>query len=252
MPEHTSTLRRARAWGLACLLGLAVTVTVAPLSANGSQGSVPAEVAAFAADPAGLRAELDDLFGIGSSGVGVDFNDSTEVGQLNRVFAFTGDFLAGVASETPVERRNEWTAPITVNDSAIGLATVWINPVSVEPELADFVRGSTVAIALANVSAEAFLVRDDPADAWFSLEEGKLTPLVSGSSGISGTTPLSVYQGILTGRDAAPVTPVRTDSGTLTSIIVIALAVFGVASILIVPRLVARRRDGMVPVEPPD
>lgn len=50
VPEHIRTLRRARAWALACLLGAAVAVTVAPLSAIGSQGSVPAEVAAFAED----------------------------------------------------------------------------------------------------------------------------------------------------------------------------------------------------------
>ncbi len=251
MPEHTTTLRRARASAIACLLGGVLALAVAPVSASGSQGSVPAEVATYANDESGLLADLDDLFGIGSGGDGVDFNDTTEIGQLNRVFAFTPDFLAGVATDAPVERLNEWTAPITVNDAPIGVATIWINPATVAPELADFVRGSTVTVALSDIADDASLVRDDNTDAWFSLEGGMLSPLVSGTSGISGATPLSVYQGLLGGRDATVPAPVSADTGTLTSIVVIAMAIVGVTIILLVPQLIARRREPADPEADP-
>ena len=57
--------------------------------ARGSMGSVPSEVARFAAEPDGLLAQLDDLFGVTTSGQGIEFDDTTKVGQLNRAWIFT-------------------------------------------------------------------------------------------------------------------------------------------------------------------
>ena len=72
---------------------------------------------------------------------------------------------AGLATtDTPVERQNLWTAPITVNDDTIGLAIIWINPASVAPELADFVRDPDLARALSDVPADSYVVRDEQRD----------------------------------------------------------------------------------------
>ncbi len=247
VPDHTARLTRAHGWVAVSVLGVAVALTALPVPAIASQGSIPAEVDAFAHSSSGLQAQLDDLFGVGSGGTGIDFNETTEIGQLNRVFVFTDDFVAGVATDTPVERRNEWTAPVKVNDVAVGLATIWINPATTGPELAEFVRGTTVADALAAVADDAFLVRDDEVGAWFSLESGTLTPLVSGSSAISSATPLTVYQGVRSTPDATATAPAPADSGTLTSVVLVALAVAGAAAILAVPRILARRRQAAGP-----
>ncbi|MFM9878442.1 MAG: hypothetical protein ACKVOG_11450 [Rhodoglobus sp.] len=256
MPEHTRrhALPRARVGAaVAVLAALAVALSGAP-AASASQGSVPAEVAAYAADPNGLISRLDDLFGIGSGGVGIDFNDTTTVGQLNRVFTFTEAFVAGVATDTPVERQNLWTTPITVNDDAIGVAIIWINPASVAPELADFLRTPELARAVADVPADAYLVRDDQRAAWFTLAAGELTPLAAGRSGVSGVLPLDDFQRSMIDRGSETVDAGGSNTGLVTSVVVIAAAAVGVALILLVPVLLARRtnrRAGAAPAADP-
>ena len=252
MPEHTrrDALPRARVGAaVAVLAALAVALSGAP-AASASQGSVPAEVAAYAADPKGLISRLDDLFGIGSGGVGIDFNDTTTVGQLNRVFTFTEAFVAGVATDTPVERQNLWTAPITVNDYAIGVAIIWINPASVAPELADFLRTPDLARSVADVPADAYLVRDEQRAAWFTLAADELTPLAAGSSGVSGVLPLDDFQRSMIDRGSETVDAGGSNTGLATSVVVIAAAAVGVALILLVPVLLARRTNRLARAAP--
>ena len=81
MPEHTRRRSHSRARigaALTLLAAFALALVGAP-AATASQGSVPAEVSAYAADPNGLVSRLDDLFGIGSGGAGIDFNETTAV-----------------------------------------------------------------------------------------------------------------------------------------------------------------------------
>jgi hypothetical protein len=244
VPEHTRRRRHYRARigaALTLLAALALALVGAP-AATASQGSVPAEVSAYAADPNGLVSRLDDLFGIGSGGAGIDFNETTTVGQLNRVFTFTEAFVAGVATDTPVERQNLWTAPITVNDDAIGLAVIWINPASVAPELADFVRDPGLARSLADVPADSFVVRDEQRAAWFTLAADELTPLVAGTSGLSGPIALDDFQRMMIDRSSEPVDAPQ-DSGLITPVTVIIVAFVGVVAILLVPQLLARRAN---------
>ncbi|HOY83184.1 MAG TPA: hypothetical protein PLB92_13705, partial [Rhodoglobus sp.] len=78
MPEHTRRRSHSRARigaALTLLAAFALALVGAP-AATASQGSVPAEVSAYAADPNGLVSRLDDLFGIGSGGAGIDFNET--------------------------------------------------------------------------------------------------------------------------------------------------------------------------------
>jgi hypothetical protein len=253
VPEHTRRRSHSRARfgaALTLLAAVALALVGAP-AATASQGSVPAEVSAYAADPNGLVSRLDDLFGIGSGGAGIDFNETTAVGQLNRVFTFTEAFVAGVATDTPVERQNLWTAPITVNDDTIGLAIIWINPASVTPELADFVRDPDLARALADVPADSYVVRDEQRAAWFTLGADELTPLVAGTSGLSGPIPLDDFQRMMIDRSGAPVDAPE-NSSLITPVAVIIVAFVGVVVILLVPQLLARRADrrGGVATEP--
>ena len=253
MPEHTRRRSHSRARigaALTLLAAFALALVGAP-AATASQGSVPAEVSAYAADPNGLVSRLDDLFGIGSGGAGIDFNETTAVGQLNRVFTFTEAFVAGVATDTPVERQNLWTAPITVNDDTIGLAIIWINPASVAPELADFVRDPDLARALSDVPADSYVVRDEQRAAWFTLGADELTPLVAGTSGLSGPVPLDEFQRMMIDRTGEPVDAPE-NSSLITPVAVIIVAFVGVVVTLLVPQLLARRanRRGGVAAEP--
>lgn len=241
MPEHLSPRLRVRAVALTgVVVALAAgALTVTPASA--SEGSVPAEVTAYANAPDGLVSRLDDLFG-GSGGI--EFDDTTKVGQINRVHTFTEDFIAGLDTETPVELANEWTAPVTIADKPVGLATIWINPASVEPELADFVVDVDFTTLLSDVPAEAYLVRDSERAAWFTLDDGNLTALVSGTSGITGPTPVGVYQDLMINRSSqAPAEPSGPDAAAFAPALLIALAVLVVVAFLLVPQVVARRRD---------
>lgn len=202
---------------------------------------MPAEVAAYASAPDGLTARLDDLFG---GPGGIEFDDTTKTGQINRVFVFTEEFIAGLGTETPVELANEWTVPVTVADEPVGLATIWINPASAQPELADFVVDDELTTVLSDVPADAFLVRDNPRAAWFTLVDGKLTALVSGTSGITGPTPLGVYQGLMINRSTqAPAEPAGSDATAFAPALLIALAALVIVAILLLPQLISRLRQ---------
>jgi hypothetical protein len=239
----SSTTRRAGA-AFAAVLALVVAPGAA---ASASEGSVPAEVVAYAADPAGLIARLETFVGVGSDGKGISFDDSTAVGQLNRVFVFTPAWLAGEATESPVERLNEWTAPVTIAEKPVGLATIWINADTLLPELSDFERDVDLATQLSDVPADAYLVRDDARGAWFTLEPPSLTPVETGSSGITGPTTLTVYQGLITDRADAPVAPAPPNLGSVLSVATVALAALLVVVVLLVPML--RRRDRAEPMD---
>ena len=251
-------MSRPRIAASAALIAASTALLLAP-AASASQGSVPAEVAQYAADADGLLSRLDDLFGVGSSGKGIDFDDTTAAGQLNRVFVFTEEFLAGTKTDLPIERANLWSAPITIAEKPVGLATIWINPVTVEPELAEFVQDIDSAAALADVPTDAYLVGDGPRGAWFTLVDATLTPLVPGSSGVTGTVSLEEYQRRLADAAAdAPLTDESANSGTILSVAIIAAAALAVIGVLLVPLIRGRSRgrttDAAAPptaLEPP-
>jgi hypothetical protein len=203
---------------------------------------VPSVVAAYAADPGGLVARLDDLFGVGATGSGLDFGDTAKVGELDRVFVWRADFLAGVTGPNPIKRVNEWTATVTIADKPVGVATIWINPAGDVPDLANFAAGASIGAAFAGIPATAALVHDPLRSAWFTLEGNDLAPLVAGDSGLESATTLSAYQGLIAdaGRSVAPVE--APNSGAMNSIIVIAIAVVAVVGLVLV---LGRRSRGL-------
>jgi hypothetical protein len=204
---------------------------VAPAAA--SEGSVPSVVAAYAADPAGLLARLDDLFGVGVGGKGLDFGDTAKIGELDRVFVWRTAFLSGVAGPNPIKLVNEWTATVTIAGKPVGVATIWINPAGDVPDLADFVQGAALGAAFAGIPATAALVHDTTRSAWFTLEGDALTPIVGGDSGVGSVTTLSAYQGLVAdvGTPAPRADP--PNSGAMNSIVVVAIAIVAVVGIVL-------------------
>ena len=189
-----STAARRGAIAAALLAAAFVSVqassTAAPSAAE-SLGSVPAEVKEFITGGE-LLVELRDVYGLDASGErGTDFTDETETGEISRVFAWTDDYLAGIETDDVVRLLNEWIVPILVDDEPVGLATVWIQPETVLPELALFVPDPELALALSDVPDAAALVHDEGADAWFALQDETLTPLVAGRSGLESPAPLA-------------------------------------------------------------
>ena len=213
-----------------------------------SQGSIPAVVSSYASDPAGLRARLKDLFGPGTGGKGITFGDTTKVGQLNRAFAFTAEFIAGSTSDRPVKLTNVWTAPITVADAPVGLATIWINPQTEEPELSDFVADPSTAKALSDIPADAYLIADEPRHAWLTLAADVLTVIVPGTSGVTAATTVSDYRTrvLSVGATNAPVDSQPASQGAINSIVIVSVAVLLIAAVLLAPGWRARRRKSSV------
>jgi hypothetical protein len=228
-------------------VALAVAISAAPASA--SQGSVPSVVSTFTTDPRGLIAELKDLFGRGSAGgAGITFDSTTKIGQLNRIFTLTPDFVAGTATQNPLEWQNLWSAPVSLGDKPVGLAVIGIDPNDNAPTLASFTPEAGLATALADVGADVYLVHDEPRAAWLTLTDTTLTTLVAGTSGATAQVSLGEYQRLILA--AAAQNNTATQVPTLAVLVLIVLVV-GLGVLIWLPtrraRAIAVSRDAAAP-----
>ena len=231
------TRRRLAALAALVLLGIAV-----PAAASASDGSVPAQVKVYVTDGS-LVERLDDLYGLNESGTGIDFDETTKTGAISRVWVWTDERLTGAPTEHPVELTNNWVVPIALGDEPIGYATIWINPEIDAPELAEFTAEPQTAVVLGKIPDDAQLVRDDGSAAWFALEDGILTPLVPGTSGLE--TPAPVEEVALVPPVAADPEPSTASGGGLG----LALAVLaGLVVVIAVSLYLSRRRGRDEPV----
>lgn len=232
----------------ALLAAAALVVGFGAAPAGASVGSVPVEVAAFASAPDGLLASLDDFYGPNADGGGIGFDDTTEIGTVDRVFAFSPDWLAGAKTGDPVALANQWVVPVSVGGEALGVAIIWINPATVLPQLADFVQDPAFATGLPDVAADAWLVSDEPRGAWFVLAPPTLTPLVGGSSGHSAPVNLAAYQAEVTAVVEQP--QPDTNLGSVLSIVTIVGVAALVVLALLIPYVRRRRADEPLADEP--
>lgn len=230
---------RGRVSGVVLAALFAASLVAAP-AAVATEGSVPVEVADFVAAPDGLLASLEDFLGPGAEGGGIAFDDSTELGPIDRVYAFSPDWLAGASTDTAVVLANEWAVPVVVAGDPVGVAIVWINPSTVRPQLADFAPVPGFAAALPDVPATAYLVHDVDRSAWLALDAPGITVLVSGTSGLSGDSRLDVYRAAIS-QATAPVQTEEVGLGTALSVGVIVAVSLIVILVLLVP-IVWRRR----------
>ena len=200
---------------------------------------VPENVGQYFAS--GLVPRLVDLFGA-KAGSEVVFDSATKVGGIRRVLSWTTAFLSGAKTDEPTRLTNTWVAPVTAVDGTIaGVATVWINPASDQPELADFSSGPALATALGLAPTGTLIIRDDSRSAWFATDGSILTPLVSGSSGVSAATTPADYQ-----RQFSLVAPATAEPapnrGLLIAVLVLGIVVVLLAVFVLLP--VGRRRVG--------
>jgi hypothetical protein len=217
------------------LSGLFAALALGPAgTASASLGSVPAEVAAYVAN-GGMVTRLNNVYGKNASGAGVDFNATTKAGAISRVYEWTSTRLTNVKTDHPVQLTNNWVVPITIADKPVGLATIWINPQSAAPELANFDQIPGLAKALEAVPATAALVRDTTTHAWLALDAGTVTPLIAGTSGLS--TPAAV-DSLTLSAGATPATPRQPAAGLVLAI----FGVGGVVAVLLVALLLPRGR----------
>lgn len=236
-------LRSAIAVPLAAFLALAPTLTAQ------ADGSVPSEVAAYVADGS-LVAQLNDVYGTDAAGNGVDFDDTTKTGTISRVHSWSAALLAGTHDDHPIDLQNEWVVPITIGDAPVGLATIWINPASVAPELASFDADPDLATALSAIPDGASLVHDDVSRAWLALDaDGIVTTLVAGSTGL--TTPVPLDDIALEPSSGAP-SDAAGDGGAGVGLAVgvVVLLILVIAAALVLP-VVLRRRTPADDGEPP-
>ncbi|RQP10479.1 MAG: hypothetical protein EAS51_08750 [Microbacteriaceae bacterium] len=215
-----------------------VAVLAAPAAASASEGSVPPEVTAYVTG-GGLVERLDAVYGLNADGEGIDFDDATTPGPVSRVYHWTDDRLAGDVEANATRMVNEWVVPVTVAEEPVGVAIVWINLDTERPELAEFQADPAAAVALAEVPEAARLVRDRATGAWLALEDGVLTPLVAGASGLAGPVPLEDYEVVAPQPEPEPEV---TDAGLGIAIAAsVALFLVIVLALYVLPRV---RRGG--------
>jgi len=229
----------ARAAGaLAAVIGLAAAAAGLALgpadAASSSLGSVPAEVSSYVSSGA-MVARLNDVYGPNASGTrGIKFDDTTKAGPISRVYEWTADRLANRATTHPVQLTNNWVVPITIGGASVGLATIWINPQTVDAELAEFSPSASLGTALSSVPATAALVRDTTTGAWLALADGTVTPLVAGRSGLTKPTPVGSLK--LAPTAPAPLATTEPNTGLALAIGIVALLVIIIVVALLLPR----------------
>lgn len=238
---------------------LAVSLAVAPAAlarAGGltsAEGSVPSEVAAYVADGS-LLAQLNDVYGVNAEGDGIDFDDTTKPGPIERVHTWSAELLAGEETDHPLDLVNEWVVPVSIADAPVGVAIVWINPATVKPELASFEAGADLATALSAVPDGSSLVRDAASAAWLALTaDGTLTPLVPGTTGLSTPVPLDDVA-LLPPDGGAPAAGGDPGTGVGFAIAVVLFLLAVIVVVLVLPGLRAKKKsqDAAEPEAEPD
>ena len=197
----------------------------------------------------GLVPRLANLFGA-KARAEVVFDGSAKVGPIHRVLVWTTAYLSGAKTAEPTQITNSWVAPISAADGTVaGVATVWINPASSQPELADFSTGPALATALATAPPGTLLIRDDTRSAWFATDGKTLTPLISGSSGIATTTTPDAYQRQFTLTSPASVESAP-NGGLLIAVLVLGVVVVLLAVFVLLPDRRRRASVDAAPVDP--
>jgi len=236
VPRRRAALRAPGA--LAAVVGLLVgavgLVAGSAGAASASLGSVPPEVTAYVTSGA-MVARLNDVYGPNASGTaGITFDDTTKAGPISRVYEWTAERLANHVTDHPVQLTNNWVVPITIGGASVGLATIWINPQTVDAELAEFTPSAELGTALTTVPTTAALVRDRATGAWLALADGTVTPLIAGKSGLTGPVPVDS----LKLAPAAPTPAATTEPNTG---LALAIGIVGVIVIIIVVALLLPR-----------
>src|SRR5664279_2732061 len=243
--DTTSPPIPRRRWFIVAAATLVAMVTIVPAAAaTASVGSIPPDIVEFAESDEGLLTELEEYFGVDARGDGLDFSEGLELGEIDRIFLWSDAFRAGEATDTPVQYVNRWKIPILIGEEPVGVAMIGIDPATVEPEMIDFIHSAGTALALDEVDADATLVLEPETAAWFSLNDGVITPLVRGTSGVEADTTLSEYQTLLTGRELEIVEPdPQPDRGSVQSVVLISAAVLLLLLALLIPTIMGQVRE---------
>ena len=218
-----------------------VVLAAATVFASGSaaraldEPRVPENVGQYFASA--LVPRLVDLFGA-KAGAKVTIDSTDKVSGIRRVLSWTSAYLSGIKTDEPTQLTNTWIGPVSAADGTVaGLATVWINPASDLPELADFSLGASLARALASAPSGTLVIRDDSHSAWFATDGRTLTPLVTGSSGVSAATTPTDYQ-----RKFSLVPAATEESAPNQGLLIAGLVLGGVVALLAVFVLLPDRR----------
>ncbi|MHB1170934.1 MAG: hypothetical protein ACYCZY_00240 [Lacisediminihabitans sp.] len=256
-PGRIRARRRRGRVAFALLIVVLSGSVIGSKAAAADEPKVPEQVASYFAT--GLVPRLTDLYGPGAkAGSGMAFDETTKVGTIHRLLAWTADFLAGKQTSSSTELTNNWIAPVSDKDGTVlGLATVWINPGSDLPELATFDPGPQLAKALAAAPAGTLLVHDPARSAWFATDGKTVTPLVPGTSGLSAPTSPSGFQKLLRTDAAARATAnAGTNPGLLVAGLTLGVVVVILGIFVLLPDRKRRARVGeaatVMAAEPPE
>ena len=179
----------------ASLLLSAILVCLAAAAPARAASVVPYDVTQYIATQ--LIDDLNEFYGPGTEGKGMLFTNTTTTTGGTRVYVFTDDYLAGTESDPAVKRLNEWVSVISIDKAVVGFAIVSIEPVTDTVQLDSFTESPDFGTVVAALPETATLVRDDAREAWFGLEDAKLTPIVAGTSRVTEPISLDDYRDVV-------------------------------------------------------
>lgn len=105
--------------------------------------------------------------------------DAASFGDVHRVHRWSDALIAGDASD-PVTATDEWVAPVlSSTGEAVAIYRVWRETPDSTAEFGGVDGDAAAAIALAEVDPKVTLISDPTIAAWYTLQDGVVTPVGS-------------------------------------------------------------------------
>ena len=128
--------------------------------------------------------------------------DEFDVGRPRRVTTWSAEFISGDTRAEPVERLDEWVAPVTEPPEEDGDPVPVAVVRAADPlELLEVEPDPELAGALAGLAPGATVVRDPAVAGWFALADGEVWPITAEARTVlQGSLAVDVFQSFLSER----------------------------------------------------
>lgn len=220
---------------------LAALLVLVAAPASATDGSIPKVVSDYINTD--LADALNEYYGPGTDGDGTLFEDSTAYSATSRVWEWTPDFEAGIASDTPDRRLNEWVTVVSVREVVLGVATVAIDPQTDAPQLVSYLASPELAAAITGVPATSRLLRDVGREAWLAVEGETVSAVVVGRSGLTEPASVASYRARVALQQPGP-QPAVAQPVSLDGVIIVGGAMLLVVALLALLRWRRATRAG--------
>ncbi|MFH5822116.1 hypothetical protein [Georgenia sp. AZ-5] len=159
---------------------------------------VPADVAEWFTSQAG---DAVAARGVGELDVTVAERGELRPGVVRTVMTWSEGLVQGTDVTPPTRETDHWIAPLLLDGSAVGALVAAREDGAVD--VADVSGDTDLAEELQSLPLATHVVHDVPLDAWFTVEEGEVSPLdAAARDSLAGAVPVEVYQRFVEERHA--------------------------------------------------